>query len=32
MKKISNSFKESGGYKKANEEVFKFKKEKGIFD
>jgi MGT family glycosyltransferase len=30
IKKISTSFKESGGYKKAIEEIFKFKKEKGI--
>jgi MGT family glycosyltransferase len=30
IKKISTSFKESGGYKKAIEEISKFKKEKGI--
>ncbi len=32
IKKISTSFKQSGGYKKAIEEIFKFKKEKGILD
>jgi len=30
IKKISNSFKEAGGYKQAIEEISKFKKEKGI--
>jgi MGT family glycosyltransferase len=30
LKKISDSFKEAGGYKRAVEEVFKLKKEKGI--
>jgi len=30
IKKISNSFKEAGGYKKAIEEIFKFKQQKGI--
>jgi len=32
IKRISNSFKEAGGYKKAIKEISKFKKEKGIFD
>ena len=32
MKKISVSFKEAGGYKKAVEEIFKLKKEKGIIN
>ncbi len=32
IKKISNSFKEAGGYKKAIEEILKFKKEKGLSD
>jgi len=32
IKKISHSFKEAGGYKKAIEEIFKFKKAKGIFN
>lgn len=32
IKKISNSFKEAGGYKKAIEEILKFKVEKGISD
>ncbi|AIQ13708.1 macrolide family glycosyltransferase [Paenibacillus durus] len=30
IKKISDSFKQAGGYKKAVEEIFKLKKEKGI--
>lgn len=30
IKKISDSFKEAGGYKKAVEEIFRLKKEKGI--
>ena len=32
IKKISNSFKEAGGYKRALEEIAKFKKEKGIWN
>lgn len=32
LKKISDSFKEAGGYKRAVEEVFKLKKEKGIIN
>jgi MGT family glycosyltransferase len=32
IKKISASFKEAGGYKKAVEEILKFKKEKEIFN
>ena len=32
IKKISNSFKEAGGYKRAFEEISKFKKEKRIYD
>jgi len=32
IKKISNSFKEAGGYKRALEEISKFKKEKRIYD
>jgi len=32
IRKISNSFKDAGGYKKAIEEILKFKKEKGISD
>lgn len=32
IKNISHSFKEAGGYKKAIEEIFKFKKAKGIFN
>lgn len=31
IKKISNSFKEAGGYKRAVEEIFKLKKERNIF-
>jgi len=32
IKKISNSFKEAGGYKRALEEISKFKKEKRLYD
>ncbi|WP_026884933.1 macrolide family glycosyltransferase [Clostridium akagii] len=32
IKKISSSFKQTGGYQKAVEEIFKLKKEKHIFD